>query len=110
MTDRLEVERRKSITSLQISDDWTNFPDLMEFYQIFLGTAVIKTVFGSTLLSENPDFVQDLWDFDRVVMSLAKRLPILFAPRAYWLRRKLPQITAVHQKMVHLCENTLCWT
>ena len=88
MTDRLEVEMRNSITSLQISDDWTNFPDLMEFYQIFLGTPVVKTVFGSTLLSENPDFVQDLWDFDRVVMSLAKRLPILFTPRAYWLRRK----------------------
>ena len=91
MTDRLEVEMRDSITSLQISDEWTSFPDLMEFYQIFLGTIVIKTVFGSTLLSQNPDFVQDLWDFDPMVESLAKRLPILFAPRAYRLRRKLLQ-------------------
>lgn len=89
MTDRLEVEMRVSISSLQISDDWTNFPDLLKFYQLFLGTAVIKTVFGSTILSLNPDFVQDLWDFDEVVMSLAKRLPILFAPKAYWRRRKL---------------------
>lgn len=76
MTDRLEVEMRASISSLQISDDWTNFPDLLKFYQLFLGTAVIKRVFGSTILSQNPDFVQDLWDFDEVVMSLAKRLPI----------------------------------
>ena len=91
MTDRLEVELRSSITSLQISDDWTNFPDLMEFYQIFLGTVVIKTVFGSTLLSQNPDFVQDLWDFDPLVMNLARRLPIVFAPKAYRLRRKLLQ-------------------
>ena len=91
MTDRLEVEMRASISSLQISDDWANFPDLMKFYQLFLGTAVIKTMFGSTLLSQNPDFIQDLWDFDGVVMSLAKRLPIICAPRTYWLRRKLLQ-------------------
>lgn len=89
MTDRLEVEMRASISTLRISDDWTYFPDLKEFYEVFLGTTVIKTIFGSTLLSLNPDFVQDLWNIDGVVMTLAKRLPIIFAPRTYWLRRKL---------------------
>ena len=89
MTDRLQVEMRASISTPSISDDWTYFPDLMEFYEVFLGTAVIKTIFGSTLLSLNPDFVRDLWNIDGAVITLAKRLPIVFAPRTYWLRRKL---------------------
>ena len=91
MTNRLEVEIRTSISSLQISDHWTEFPDLLKFYKHFLGTAVIKTVFGSTILSLNPDFVQVLWDYDEVILSLSNPIPILSAPKAYWLRRKLLQ-------------------
>ncbi|KAI9706642.1 MAG: hypothetical protein M1836_003651 [Candelina mexicana] len=91
MTDRLKLEMKVSIFSLGILEYWTEFPDLMEFYRLFLGTTVIKTIFGSALLSLHPNFVQDLWDFDGVVMSLAKRLPIFCVPRTYRLRRKLLQ-------------------
>ena len=90
-TTRLETEWMTAISSLQISNDWVAFPDLLGFYQSFLGTVVIETIFGSTLLSLNPSFIQDLWSFDPTVMSLAKRLPIIFTPRAYWLRRRLLQ-------------------
>ncbi|KAL8915923.1 MAG: hypothetical protein Q9172_006566 [Xanthocarpia lactea] len=89
MTDRLEEEISASMSSLQISEEWMYFPDLMEFYQIAIGSIVIKTIFGGTLLSRNPDFVRMLWEFDGVIMRLAKRLPIICAPKTYWLRRKL---------------------
>ena len=89
--DRFEEELETSVSSLPVSEEWVEFPDLMEFYQLILGCIVIKTVFGKALLSCNPDFIRMLWDFDSVVTGLAKRFPIICAPKKYWLRRKLIQ-------------------
>ena len=91
MTDRLTKELKDSIASLQISHEWTEFPDLEMFYQKYVGTAIVKAIFGNLLLSQNPNFLPCLWEFDSVVMRLAQRLPIFCAPRTYWLRYQLLQ-------------------
>ena len=91
MKDRLAKELESSITSLQISAEWTDFPDLEKFYQDHVGATVVKTIFGEVLLSQNPSFLPHLWEFDSVVMRLAQRFPIICAPRTYWVRYKLIQ-------------------
>lgn len=88
-TDRFESAFNDSLCSLNIHEEWTHFPDLLAFFEDHVGSAVIKAIFGSALLSENPDFLRDLWAYDKVVMSLAKRLPAFWIPGAYELRNKL---------------------
>ena len=88
-TDRFEKAWAGSLGSLNISQKWVNFPDILEFFEDQVGGAVITAIFGFTLLSENPGFLRDLWAYDKVVMSLAKRLPVYWMPQAYRLRKKL---------------------
>lgn len=88
-SDRFERALTEALHPLSVNKEWVDFPDLSEFFNDFVGTAIIKALFGSALLSQNPDFVHDLWAYDKVVMSLAKRLPALWMPEAIKLRNKL---------------------
>lgn len=88
-SDRFENTLTESFYSLPISDEWVEFPDLVQFFEDHIGTAIVETTFGSALLAQNPGFIRDLWAYDKVVMSLAKRLPSFWTPDAYRLREKL---------------------
>ena len=88
-SDRFEGALTESFESLNINKEWVDFPDLLEFFEDHVGAAIIRAMFGSVLLSQNPEFVSDLWAYDKLVMSLAKRLPAFCIPRAYKLRKRL---------------------
>lgn len=88
-SDLFENTLTESFYSLAISDEWVEFPDLVQFFEEHIGTAIIETLFGSALLAQNPGFIHDLWAYDKVVMSLVKRLPFFWIPEAYRLREKL---------------------
>lgn len=83
ISDRFERALTESINSLNINEEWVHYPDLLEFFEDFLGAAIIKAIFGPALLSQNPGFIRDLWAFDKVVMGLGKRLPAFCIPEAY---------------------------
>lgn len=89
VSDCLENTLTESLYSLNISEKWVEFPDLLEFFEDHIGTAIVEAVFGSALLFHNPGFIRDLWVYDKVVMNLAKRLPFFWIPNVYRLREKL---------------------
>ena len=91
LTDRFESCLSNYLHSLEITKDWVIYPDLLEFFEDNLGSAILEAIFGAALQSQNPGFVRDLWAFDKVVMSLAKRLPWFCIPKAYGLRNRLLQ-------------------
>lgn len=80
VSDLFESLLTHSLRSLSITEEWMTFPDLREILEDNLGAVVLESIFGPVLLSQNPGFVRDLWSFDRVVMSLAKRLPVFCIP------------------------------
>ncbi|EED13965.1 conserved hypothetical protein [Talaromyces stipitatus ATCC 10500] len=87
------------------SPDWTYGEDLTTFFEEHLGTAILQTLFGPLLLSENPNFNRNLWQYDKQIMALAKRLPAWLIPGPYRLRDEL--IRAVmkwHQRATELSE------
>ena len=79
----------KNLYALKVCEEWTQMPDLLEFFQDHVSVAMIEALYGTTLTSQHPNFVRDLWAFDRVLPKLAKRLPKLIIPEAYKLREKL---------------------
>ena len=89
--ERFESSFDETITKAPIDDEWQTLPSLQEFFEEHLGSAVIKALFGSALLDQNPVFLRDLWAFDQDVMSLAKRIPSFWIPDTYKLREKLRQ-------------------
>lgn len=91
VSDRFDGLLTRSMRSLDLGEEWTTFPDLSEFFEDNIGAAVIEAIFGPALLSQNPGFVRDLWSFDKVVMKLAKRVPISCMPAVYKSRTGLLQ-------------------
>ena len=88
-SERFEKALTESLSSLSIGDEWVEFPNLVELFENHVGGSVIKAIFGSALLSQDPNFVRDLWAYDKVVMNLARRVPKFWSPEPYRLRDKL---------------------
>ncbi|PLB54879.1 cytochrome P450 [Aspergillus steynii IBT 23096] len=71
------------------SGEWVYGDDLSQFFEEHLGSSMLRGLFGSLLLTDSPDFTRNLWDYDKRIMQLAKRLPRFLIPRAYKLRNEL---------------------
>jgi len=87
--DRFALSISQCFSSLNVSEDWTRYPDLLQFFEVNMGSSVLKSNFGSSLLSLNPNFVSDLWMYDKAVMGLIRQLPVFLIPNAYRFRKKL---------------------
>ena len=87
--ERFENHWTRALESLNVTQEWSTYPDLLEFFEDNLGTAIIEAVFGSFLLTQNQGFIRDLWAFDAVVMQLMRRVPAFWAPNAHRIRSKL---------------------
>ncbi|KAI1821857.1 cytochrome P450 [Xylaria intraflava] len=92
-TARFEAFLSESLRTMDIGHDWTYMPDITEFIQDHVGSALINTLFGEGLLAQDPRFIRDLWTFDEGVMNLARRIPWFIIPKTYRLRDRL--VTAV---------------
>ncbi|KAL8707494.1 MAG: hypothetical protein Q9220_007484 [cf. Caloplaca sp. 1 TL-2023] len=90
-TERFEHHLADRLCSAKITEAWVSYSDLLEFLEDTIASAVLEAIFGSALLSGNPSFIRDLWQFDEGIMNLGRRLPEIFIPKAYKTRRKLLQ-------------------
>jgi hypothetical protein len=87
--NRFEIAMEESLRYAPISEDWVEFPDFLKFFETHVGSSVIKSIFGSEIITQNPQLITDLWEYDKIIMSLAKRIPSFWIPGAYRLRNKL---------------------
>ncbi|KAF1849695.1 cytochrome P450 [Cucurbitaria berberidis CBS 394.84] len=74
---------------LNVSDDWTDMPDLVQFFRTVHGAALLQAVFGPSLLKINPDFMDDAWKFDDSIPWLARLVPSFVNPEPYRTRERL---------------------
>lgn len=89
MTRRFTAVLPLSAELRNINNEWSCHDDLSHFFELFLGRAVLESLFGSLLLKLNQDFAQDLFEYDQLVMTLARRIPRFLYPRPYTLRAKI---------------------
>ena len=87
--DRFKTSLQESWSSAPIGQSWQELPDFGALFEEHVGSAVIKSIFGSEIMAQNPQFVVDLWKYDQDIMSLAQRVPSFWIPAAYRLRDKL---------------------
>lgn len=85
-TDRFRSNLQDSFKEMDIGHDWAYMPDMTEFFQHHLGSALIRALFGDELLAQEPEFVPKLWEFDAEVLSLAQGFPRLWKAKAYRVR------------------------
>ncbi|CAE7194177.1 hypothetical protein P3342_009588 [Pyrenophora teres f. teres] len=86
---RFQTIVKRNLDAQAIGEDWVEMPDLLAFFRDSVGKATLEALFGPSLLEINPNFVNDLWEFDGQVRNLAKRLPRFMVPKAYRVRDRL---------------------
>ncbi|KAF2846617.1 cytochrome P450 [Plenodomus tracheiphilus IPT5] len=86
MTQRFEAALAAALHDHKIDTEWKQYSDLATFFEDVLGRAVLDAVFGPALLETNKSFVRDLFEYDKVVMDLARRVPWFIKPLPYRLR------------------------
>lgn len=89
MTRRYVESVRRRVDSVQLTESWTEFHDMGHFIKQICGSSVIEAVFGPTLLSLSPGFVEDLWKLDADLPVFSRGLPSFLAPGAYKNREGL---------------------
>ncbi|KAI0167596.1 cytochrome P450 [Pestalotiopsis sp. NC0098] len=72
-----------------LGDSWRDEADLSAFFQEHIGSSLINTLFGETLLEDHPAFLDDLWEYDDNVIKLIQRLPHIWIQKTYQIRDSL---------------------
>ena len=86
---RFQTIVKRNLDAQAIGEEWIKMPNLLAFFRNVIGNAVLEALYGPSLLTINPSFVEDLWEFDGQVVNLAKRLPRFLVPKAYRVRDRL---------------------
>lgn len=79
------------LPSLNIQNEWTEFPDIMGFWMFSLTASMNEALVGPVLESIDPNFTQDLLKYFPYIQDVMKGLPRWCVPEAYRLREKLVQ-------------------
>lgn len=77
------------LPSLNIQDEWMNFPDIMKFWMLPLTASMNEALVGPVLECSNPNFTRDLLKYFTYIQDLMKGLPAWYIPEAYRLRKNL---------------------
>jgi hypothetical protein len=78
-------------------------PDYGLFFHHQIGSAMVNSLFGPKLLEQSPEFLRDMWTFDKAIPKFWKMLPHFLMPEAYKARDRL--IGSIQQWHSHAREN-----
>ena len=87
--ERFNKSLADRFNTLAIDSEWEEIPDLLDFIQMELSTAVLEAMMGPQLIGQNPTFVEDLFKYDSAIPALSKGLPRFMDPNAYAARDRM---------------------
>ncbi|KAI0867980.1 cytochrome P450 [Hypoxylon argillaceum] len=87
----------------RIGLDWEYNADLMKLVGDEATISIVNALCGPHLLSLNPHFLHDFWDFDRNLQTYLQGVPWFLAPKAYAARKRV--LNAVKAWQQHARDN-----
>lgn len=88
LMNRFQCLLKDEIAHSLIDENWTDIPDFFSFFRDIVSTAAVTAMCGPSLIELNPDLIQDLWEFDRLLPYFFKGYPPWLAPKAWKSRKK----------------------
>ena len=79
----------RRLPSLNIQEEWREFPDIMAYWMEPLTASMNEALAGRILESVNPNFTQDMLRYFPYIQDIMKSLPRWYIPEAYRLRDSL---------------------
>lgn len=91
--------------AVPISSEWTYEWDMTDFFEENLSSAILQALYGPLLIKQDPEFVRNLWKYDKGIMGLIRRLPSWMTPKMCRRRDELVNsIMRWHQQAIELSE------
>ncbi|KAI0022957.1 cytochrome P450 [Xylariomycetidae sp. FL0641] len=81
-----------------LGPDGKPLDDLMKFVGDRTTVSILNALCGPYLLSLNPSFLQDFWEFDRNLQTYLQGIPWFLAPKAYAARKRVLDATKAWQQ------------
>ncbi|KAI0468869.1 cytochrome P450 [Xylaria cf. heliscus] len=75
--------------------EWTSV-SLFDFLKTDMAESAIASIFGTQILSLNPEMIKAYWEFDEVAGALVFGLPRLIKPRPWRVRERLHNMVHRH--------------
>lgn len=91
ISERYLTTLRRNLAAINITEEWTEMPDLYHFLQMNVSRSAIESIMGSKILEMHPTLVEDFWTFDRNVPKFLRCMPRWLIPSAYRNRDTLLQ-------------------
>ncbi|KAI0169136.1 cytochrome P450 [Hypoxylon sp. FL1284] len=82
----------------RVGSDWDHHADLMKLVGDEATISIVNALCGPYLLSVNPNFLQDFWNFDRNLQTYLQGIPWFLAPRAYAARDRALNAVKIWQQ------------
>ncbi|KAI2615584.1 cytochrome P450 [Hypoxylon sp. NC1633] len=82
----------------RLGSDWDYHDDLMKVVGDEATVSILNALCGPYLLSLNPNFLQDYWDFDRNLQTYLQGVPWFLAPKAYTARKRVLNAVKIWQQ------------
>jgi hypothetical protein len=106
INDRFMATLERDLDTLNVGQEWVEYPDLYKFLQCIVTPCSIETIYGTKLLELNPDFVNNFWEFESNAPRFLHAFPRRFMTRAYEVREKL--IEAFEKTHLYANEHSDC--
>ncbi|KAI0882867.1 cytochrome P450 [Annulohypoxylon maeteangense] len=82
----------------RIGSEWEYRDDIIEVVRDEATVPLLNALCGPYLLSLNPHFLQDYWEFDRNLQTYLQGMPWFLAPRAYAVRKRALNAVKIWQQ------------
>jgi hypothetical protein len=82
------TDRIKNVSCIK-HREWTELPDLFELLKSEMLRSNINALAGDHFFELSPNFADDFWEFDRLMLVYLRRLPRWMAPKTYATRDRV---------------------
>ncbi|KAI0180581.1 cytochrome P450 [Hypoxylon sp. FL1284] len=89
LSERYLTNLERNVQSLDIHDEWIEFPDLYTFLQGLVSSATIEALMGSKVFEINPNIVEDFWTYERATPQFIRCFPRWLIPTPYKARDRI---------------------
>ncbi|KAK8061819.1 hypothetical protein PG994_008185 [Apiospora phragmitis] len=83
---RMSSNVTKRLSSLQISQEWTELPDIMDIFKSDLTTAAVDALAGPAVIQRHPSFARDMWLIDENITDFIQKRPRFMNRKAHQAR------------------------
>ncbi|PLB54898.1 cytochrome P450, partial [Aspergillus steynii IBT 23096] len=89
LSQRFQSDITRRLQSLPVENDWVTWDNFLDLFHYEVTSSCVDSLCGTYLREHNPDFIKNMWTFDKNVWWLICRIPRFLAPGPHLARDQM---------------------